>query len=84
MPKSVWGIKHQDCERDLDTSAEMVKEIFPLQLSIHDLDDLKFVKLHLESGSHVRIQVDMGAQCNVILLDIYKRATGDLDVTSSR
>ena len=65
-------------------SAERVKEIFPLQLSIHDLDDLKFVKLRLESGSDVRIQVDMGAQCNVIPLDIYKKATGDLNVTSAR
>ena len=42
-------------------SAERVKEIFTLQLSIHNLDDLKFVKIRLKSGSRVRIQVDMGA-----------------------
>ena len=59
---------------------ENTAEIFPLQLSVHALDDSQFVTLRLESGSHIRFQVDTGAQCNVILLNTYKKATGDVSL----
>ena len=62
-------------------SREGVEEILPLQLSIHALDDSQFVTLCQESGSHIRFQVDTGAQYNVIPLDIYKNATRDLNLS---
>ena len=56
-------------------------EIFPLQGSVHGLDNSQFVTLRLDSGRYIRFQVDTGAKCNVIPLDIYKKATGDASLT---
>ena len=42
-----------------------------------NLDDSQLVTLRLESGCHIRFQVDTGAQCNVVPLGIYKKATKD-------
>ena len=41
------------------------------------LDDSQLVTLKLESGNYLRFQVDTGAQCNVIPLELYKKATKD-------
>ena len=60
---------------------ETGEDIFPLQGSVHGLDDSQFVTLHLDSGRYVRFQVDTGAQLNVIPLDIYKKAIGDASLT---
>ena len=35
------------------------------------------VTLKLESGNYLRFQVDTGAQCNVVPLQLYKKATED-------
>ncbi len=59
----------------LDTEDSL--ETFLLHLAVHYLDDSQFVTLRIESGSFIRFQVDTGAQCNVLPLDIYKKATGD-------
>ena len=52
-------------------------ETLTLKLSIHCLDDSQFITLRMKSGSYIRFQADTGAQCNVLPLDTYKRATGD-------
>ena len=64
-------------EDSLPHATESAEEIFPLQMSVHGLDDSQFVTLRLESGSYIRFQVDTGAQCNVIPVDVYKKATRD-------
>jgi len=43
----------------------------------HDPDDAQLVTMNLESGNFLRFQVDTGAQCNVIPVDLYKRAAQD-------
>ena len=52
-------------------------ETLTLQLPVHCLDDSQFVTLRIQSGSYIRFQVDTRAQCNVLPLDTYKKATGD-------
>ena len=42
-----------------------------------ELDDSQCVTLKLESGNYLRFQVDTGAQCNVVPLVLYKKATRD-------
>ena len=37
----------------------------------------QFVTLRLENGNYLRFQADTGNQCNVVPLDLYKRATRD-------
>ena len=52
-------------------------EVFPADICATTLDDSQLVTLRLESGKHLRFQVDTGAQCNVIPVALYKRATKD-------
>lgn len=52
-------------------------EIFQTLRTTALLDDSQLVTLRLNSGSHIQFQVDTGAQCNVVPLEIYKKATGD-------
>ena len=40
------------------------------------MDDSQFVMLKLSNGNYLRFQVDTGAQCNVVPLDLYKKSTG--------
>ena len=57
-----------------------------LSFPVHCLDDSQFITLRIKSGSYIRFQVDTGAQCNVLPLDTYKKATGDntlSDVTAT-
>ena len=52
-----------------------------------NVDDSQLITMRLASSSHIRFQVDTGAQCNVLTLEIYKRATKDwglIHVTPSR
>ena len=65
---------------DENEEEEEDSEAFPLQLPVHCLDDSQLVTLLVESGSYVRFQVDTGAQCNVLPLDTYKKATGDVNL----
>ena len=53
------------------------EEIFQTHTSSTHLDNSQLVTLRLETGSHIRFQVDTGAQCNVLPLSIYKKATKD-------
>ena len=44
------------------------------------LDDSQLVTLKLESGNYLRFQPDTGAQCNVVPLHLYKKATRDFNL----
>ena len=44
------------------------------------LDDAQLVTLRLESGNYLRFQPDTGAQCNVIPVQLYKKAANDPDL----
>ena len=57
-------------------------EVFPTQVSAVDMDDSQFVTLKLESGNYLRFQVDTGAQCNVLPLPLYKKATKDIKLAN--
>jgi len=46
-------------------------------ISAVDLDDSQHVTLKLESGNYLRFQPDTGAQCNVIPVSLYRKATKD-------
>lgn len=60
---------------------EDTEEIFQTYSSTTNLDDSQLVTLRLETGSHIRFQVDTGAQCNVLPLSVYKKATKDSALT---
>ena len=48
-----------------------------IEVSAVRLDDSQLVTLRLESGNFVRFQPDTGAQCNVLPLHVYKKASKD-------
>ena len=60
---------HNANERD------MTNEVF--QTGTAHLDESELITLRLESGNYLRFQPDTGAQCNVILVSLYKKATRD-------
>ena len=66
--QKVKAVDTEECEED---------ETFPMEVSPVQLDDIQLVTLKLESGNYICFQADTGAQCNVIPLAVYKKATGD-------
>ena len=50
------------------------------EISAVTLDDSQLVTLKLECGNYLRFQPDSGAQCNVVPLHLYKKATKDVDL----
>ena len=44
------------------------------------LDDEQLVTLRLSSGNYLRFQPDTGAQCNIIPVQLYKKAANDPDL----
>ena len=55
-------------------------ELFPVREGATLLDDSQCVTLKLDSGNYIRFQIDSGAQCNVLPLKMYKRATKDVQM----
>ena len=53
------------------------EEVFQTYTSHTSPEDSQMVTLRLESGNHSRFQVDTGAQCNVVPLNVYKKTTND-------
>ena len=53
------------------------EEVYQATISAVGLADSQCVTVELDSGSYLRFQVDTGAQCNVVPLDLYKKATKD-------
>ena len=51
-------------------------------ISMVDLDDSQLVMLKLETGNYLRFKPDTGAQCNVIPVSLYKKATKDYRLES--
>ena len=45
------------------------------------LEDSQLVTLCIASRNYIRFQVNTGAQCNVVPLELYKKATKDQDLT---
>ena len=70
------------------TNAKAVKaieennEIYQTNIPGTNIDDSQFVTLQLESGNYLRFQVDTGAQCNVVPMDLYKKATKDYKLSN--
>ena len=52
-----------------------------MEVAAVQLDDSQLVTLKMESGNYIRFQPGTRAQCNVILLTIYKKATGDVNLS---
>ena len=46
-------------------------EVFPAEVAAVYLDDSNFITLKLKSGNFLRFQVDTGAKCNVMPLELY-------------
>ena len=65
-----------------ENGAEVEEETFTMEGLVATLDDSQVVTLRLESGCHIRFQVDTGAQCNVLPLELYKKATKDVFLTN--
>ena len=63
---------------------EDTDKVFPAEVAVVHLDDSHFITLKLKSGNFLRFQVDTGAQCNVIPLDLYKQATLDSSLQNVR
>ena len=58
---------------------ELSDEVFRVEeISAVTLDDSQLVTLRLEFGNYLRFQPDTGAQCNVVPLHVYKKATKDV------
>ena len=64
--------------RALDIEETEEEEVFPMAVAV---DDSQLVTVKVESGNYIRFQPDTGAQCNVIPLTIYKKATRDLSLS---
>jgi len=75
-----WS-KRPGSQRVRAVDIEEDEEVFPMEVAAVELDDSQLVTLKLESGSYNRFQADTGAQCNVIPLEIYKKATRDFSLT---
>ena len=57
---------------------EFSDEVFGVEeISAVTLDDSQLVTLKLESGNYLPFQPNTGAQCNVVPLHLYKKATRD-------
>ena len=65
-------VKATDLEDDDEAG-----EIYQIEVAAVKLDDSQLVTLKLESGNFVRFQPDTGAQCNVLPLHVYKKASKD-------
>ena len=60
---------------------ELSDEVFGVEeISALTLDDSQLVTLKLESGNDLLCQPDFEAQCNVVPLHLYKKATKDVDL----
>ena len=72
---------NQRTVRVVDTE-ENEDEVFPMEVAAIQLDDSQLITLKIESGNYIRFQPDTGAQCNVIPLTIYKKATRDVNLSN--
>ena len=80
----VDGNAHRQTARviELDETEETkCHEIYGISdIAAVQLDNSQLVTLKLKSGNYLRFQPDTGAQCNVIPLHLYKKATKDVSL----
>ena len=81
------GKRRTGAQKDVKTVEELAEfdesdgEIYVIgEISAVTLDDSQLVTVKLESGNCLRFQQDTGAQCNVIPLELYKKATNDTEL----
>ena len=60
-----------------DLEDDEAGEMNRIEVAAVKLDDSQLVTLKLESGNFIRFQPDTGAQCNVLPLQVYRRASID-------
>ena len=81
-----FAVKCRSAEKGNKPSVRGVELVDGEQKELHvyttnkeqeQLDDSQLITLKLESGNFLRFQPDTGAQCNVIPLHLYKKATED-------
>ena len=61
-----------------ESDTDDTEELFVISdIAAVTLDDSQLVTLKLESGNYLRFQPDTGAQCNVIPVHLYKKASKD-------
>lgn len=63
--------------RAVDNPDSDLEVFYATHISAIELDDSQLVTLKLSSGNYLRFQPDTGAQCNVIPVKLYKKATKD-------
>ena len=71
--QTVRAVDHEETE---DTECDEIYSIS--DIAAVQLDDSQLVTLKLKSGNFLRFQPDTGAQCNVIPVHLYKKATKDV------
>ena len=64
----------------MKTIEDDMEEVFPTEVVKMGLDDSQIVTVQLKSGCYVRFQVDNGAQCNVLPVLLYQKATKDYNL----
>ena len=81
------GKRRTGTQKDVKTVEELAEfdesdgEIYVIgEISAVTLDDSQLVTVKLASGNCLRFQPDTGAQCNVIPLELYKKATNDTEL----
>ena len=60
-----------------DLEDEEAGEMYQIEVAAVKLDDSQLVKLKLEYGNFIRFQPDTGTQCNVLPLQVYRKASKD-------
>ena len=60
-----------------DLEDDEAGEMYQIEVAAMKLDDSQLVTLKLESGNFIRFQPDTGAQCNVLPLHVYRKASKD-------
>ena len=60
-----------------DLEDDEAGEMYQIEVAAVKLDDSQLVTLKLESGNFIRFQPDTGAQCNVLPLQVYRKASKD-------
>ena len=60
-----------------DLEDDEAGEMYHIEVAAVKLDDSQLVTLKLDSGNFIRFQPDTGARCNVLPLQVYRKASKD-------
>ena len=69
-----------DKNKPVHAISKHVPDIYSVDVFSVSNDESRFISFLLPSGSWIKFQVDTGAQCNVIPLDVYKLANDDANL----